>query len=121
MKDIETEQVQSLLQQFISGELSEAEADEVVEMLTSNEQKMDMLDQLWDAQPEEPSGGTRPDLDKETAKRLEYSLVQQIHRSKITGAVLKMGTRGFASVAMGLLRPFARRRPSQARNKRNRR
>jgi hypothetical protein len=117
LNTLETEQLHALLQQFFAGELDEAESDEIIEILAANQTSLEIIDQL---SSQSNAQAQTPVLKNEVVQRLESNLMQRIHVSNMLGAVLKMGTRGFASVTMGLLRPFIHRHPKHARHKRSR-
>lgn len=121
LSDLELEQVTALLRRFIRGELDEEESNEVIEVLANHDQCIALLDQLWIQQPVGQALAATPDLDNEVAIRLENKLVRQIHRSNMARTVFKMGTQGFFSVALGLIRPLTQRNRLKPRRKRNKR
>ncbi len=97
---------QERLEQFVTGLLSEAEAEDVMSHLAECEQCLSLTDTLWTSQPVGRTLSESVDLDVTTAERLERRLVSRIHRSNLSGAVVRLGTQGFMSVALGLLRPL---------------
>lgn len=95
-----------LLQQFVSGELDDAQAEEILSRLAEDEASLEKVDALWQAQTAAAAVYTIPPLEPERAQRLRRRLVRQIHRSNLSANVIRMGTQGFGSVAVNLLRPL---------------
>ena len=95
-----------LLQQFVAGELDEAQNEAVLTRLAEDEASLEKVDALWQAQSPGTAVFTIPPLEPERAQRLRQRLVRQIHRSNLGATVFKMGTQGFGSVAVSLLRPL---------------
>lgn len=97
---------QELLRKFVAGELEDAENEQVLFRLAEDEASLEIVDALWSEQPAPTAVFTIPDLEPERAQRVRRRLVQQIHRSDLAMNVVKMGTMGLGSVAVGLLRPL---------------
>lgn len=95
-----------LLQQFVAGELDEAQTEEILSRLADDEASLEKVDALWQEQSLATAVFTIPPLETARAQRLRQRLVRQIHRSNLSANVIKMGTQGFGSVAMSLLRPL---------------
>ncbi len=101
-----------LLERYVSGQLSETESESITSHLAECEACLSLTDQLWTRQPIGEALLDNPDLDTDTASRLERKLVARIHRSNLGSAVTRLGTQGFLSVAFGLLRPFMAAKPT---------
>ena len=95
-----------LLQQFVAGELDEAQTEAVLARLAEDEASLEKVDALWQEESLATAVFTIPPLEPERARRLRQRLVRQIHRSNLSANVIRMGTQGFGSVAMSLLRPL---------------
>jgi anti-sigma factor RsiW len=102
------------LQEFISGRIDAAESEQILTHLEQCEHCLVRIDALWSQQPVASAMVELAELDAPTAQRLERQLVSKIHRSNLSATVLRLGTRGFFSVAVSLLRPFMRSRKSEA-------
>ena len=105
----ERDQVTILLRRFVRGEMDDADSTVVIEALTENEQGMALLASLWRQQPAGMPLIDVPDLDMDVAYRIQSRLEGQIQQAGLARALLKMGTNGFFSAALGLIRPFAHR------------
>ncbi len=95
-----------LLKQFVAGELDEAQTEAVLTRLAEDEASLEKVDALWQKQAAATAVFTIPTLEPERAQRLRQRLLRQIHRSNLGANVIKLGTQGFGSVAVSLLRPL---------------
>lgn len=96
----------ALLQQFVAGELDEAQTEEFLSRLAEDEASLEKVDALWQEQSLATAVFTIPPLEPARAQRLRHRLLRQIHRSDLSANVIKMGTQGFGTVALSLLRPL---------------
>ena len=94
------------LEHFVSGRLTDHESDQVMAHLAECDVCLSSTDELWASQPVGEAVSYIVDLDADTATRVERKLVRKIHRSNMTGSVVRLGTQGFLSVMLGLLRPL---------------
>lgn len=97
------------LQEFISGRIDATESEQILIHLEQCDRCLVQIDALWSRQPAASALAELVELDAQTARRLERQLVRKIHRSNLSATVLRLGTHGFLSVAVGLLRPFCGR------------
>lgn len=111
---------QELLRKFVAGELKEAEAEQVMAQLAEDEASLQLVDALWHEQPSQTAVVELPKLEPERAQRVRRRLIHQIHRSDLAVNMVKMGTQGFGSVAMSLLRPLLDSKNRESRHKRRR-
>ena len=109
-----------LLRKFVAGELDETENDRVMTRLAEDDSSLEMMDALWDEQTLYAPDAALPHLDPEQAKRIRRRLLHHIHRANLTKNVLRLGTQGFGSVAMSLIRPLLSTKNQSRRNKRRR-
>ena len=90
------------LEALYSGLLSDAVADVVIAHLAACEHCLAIADDRW--------AGTAdlaiPNLDLESATRVERRLRRNIHRSNLGGQIFRLGTQGLVRVWLGLLEPF---------------
>lgn len=110
-----------LLRRFVAGELDDAENEAVLAQLAEDETSLKYVDALWEAQPSQTAVAQLPDLEPERAQRVRRRLIHQIHRSDLAKNMVRMGTTGFGSVAMSLLRPLLETPNRERRNRRRRR
>lgn len=109
------------LRQFVAGELDEAENEAIMAYLAEDEASLEIVDALWEEQPSQTAVAELPDLEPERAQRVRRRLIHQIHRSDLAKNVVRMGTTGFGSVALSLLRPLLNTQNRERRNRRRRR
>ncbi|MBK8903397.1 MAG: hypothetical protein IPM53_19600 [Anaerolineaceae bacterium] len=95
-----------LLQQFVAGELDDAQTEAILTRLAEDEASLEKVDALWQEQSLVTAAFTIPPLEPERAQRLRHRLVRQIHRANLSVNIIKMGTCGFGRVAVSLLRPL---------------
>ncbi|WP_420645766.1 hypothetical protein [Candidatus Leptofilum sp.] len=110
-----------LLRRFVAGELNDTENEAVMAQLAEDEASLEIVDALWEGQPSQTAVIKLPDLDPERAQRVRRRLIHQIHRSDLAKNVVRMGTGGFSSVAISLLRPLLDTPNKEQRNRRRRR
>ncbi|MCA9919234.1 MAG: hypothetical protein KC445_14845 [Anaerolineales bacterium] len=110
-----------LLRRFVAGELDETENEAVMAQLAEDEVSLKFVDALWEEQPSHTAVAELPDLDPERARSVRRRLIRQIHRSDLTMNMVKLGTQGFGSVAVSLLRPLLDAPNRKQRNRRRRR
>ncbi|RMD47996.1 MAG: hypothetical protein D6835_06795 [Candidatus Thermofonsia bacterium] len=119
LNESDSQEVNLILERLITGRLSDRQAEQVMAIIGENDACMDALDALWLQMPIGAAIADVPNLDEETAVRLQRRLVHQLHRSNLTGEMFKLGTKGFLTVAASLLRPLIhRRKKSSKRRKR---
>ncbi len=94
------------LRSLLAGELGEGQKEALVEHLTGCENCFQTVEALW--RDEEPLAAidARPDLDDDTAERLERRLLSRIHLASFGNSLAWLTTEGFLRVVLGLLRPF---------------
>jgi hypothetical protein len=110
-----------LLRRFVAGELGEAENEAIMARLAEDEASLAVVDALWQEQPSQTAVFDLPDLEPERAQQLRRQLIQQIHRADLAVNIVKMGTTGFGSVALSLIRPLLNNKNRSRRNRRRRR
>ncbi len=110
---------QELLRQFVAGTLDQATNEQIMAQLAEDETSLELVDALWQDQPSQTAVKQLPDIESAQAKKMRRRLVHQIHRSDLALNVVKLGTQGFGSVAMSLLRPLLGS-PKQTRRNRRR-
>ena len=93
-----------ILSSFVAGQLGKSETNQVMTHLAECEECLVRVDDLWARQP--TGAAIAVGLDDRTAIRMERHLISRIHRSNLAETILSLGTEGFMSVAMTLLRPF---------------
>lgn len=109
-----------LLRRFVAGELDDAENEAIMAQLAEDEASLELVDALWEEQPSQTAVFDLPDLEPERAQRVRRRLIHQIHRSDLAKNVVCMGTTGFGSVALSLLRPLLDTPTRERRNRRRR-
>ena len=107
-----------LLRKFVAGELDEAQSEAILSRLAEDEAALELVDALWEEQEQETAVPKQPTLKPEQASQVHRRLMHQIHRADLATNVVKMGTQGFGSVAVSLLRPLL---SSNKRERRHRR
>ena len=112
---------EDLLRRFVAGELNEKENEKVMARLANDEASLEIVDALWNEQPSQTAVVELPDLEPERAQRVRRRLIHKIHRSDLTKNVFTLGTHGFTSVAVSLLRPLLDRKGRETRRNRRRR
>lgn len=108
-----------LLRRFVAGELDDAENEAILARLAEDEASLELVDALWQEQPSQTAVHNLPDLEPDRAQQIRRQLIQQIHRADLAVSIVKMGTTGFGSVALSLLRPLLNNQ-NQARKNRKR-
>ncbi|MFQ5419971.1 MAG: zf-HC2 domain-containing protein [Anaerolineae bacterium] len=103
------------LRRLVDGRLHEKEQEQIMAHLAECGECVDKVDALWAAQPLGTAVGETEPLDPATARRVEKKVVKRIHRSDLTGEMLRLLVQGFAGVAVALARPLVDR--PQKRNK----
>jgi anti-sigma factor RsiW len=94
------------LEQFVKGQMNETESEQVMSHLGQCDHCLALTDELWNEQPVSRAMSEIVDLDDRTAERMQRKVTSQIHRSNLSGNMIRLGTQGFLSVALGLLRPL---------------
>ena len=110
-----------LLRRFVAGELDDAENEAIMARLAEDEASLELVDALWQEQPSQPAVHNLPDLEPARAQQKRRQLIQQIHRADLAVSIVKMGTTGFGSVALSLLRPLLNNKNQNRKNRRRRR
>ena len=110
-----------LLRRFVAGELDNAENEAIMARLAKDEASLNIVDALWQEQPSQTAVLQLPDLEPERAQQMRHQLIQQIHRADLAVNIVKMGTTGFGSVALSLLRPLLNNKNQDRKNRRRRR
>jgi hypothetical protein len=110
-----------LLRKFVAGVLGDAENEAIMARLAEDEASLELVDALWNEQASQTAVFQPPNLQPDQARRLRHRLLQQIHRADLTMNMVKMGTQGFGSVAVSLLRPLLDTKNRAHRKKRRRR
>jgi anti-sigma factor RsiW len=105
------------LTRLVTGELSDAESAQLLDQIAADEEQLGQLDELWSTQPLQKMLANIADIDTETSRRVQRRLEREIQRANLAGNVVRFGTRGFAAVAAGLLRPFIAPRNQYPRRK----
>jgi hypothetical protein len=95
-----------LLRRFVAGELDNAENEAIMARLAEDEASLEIVDALWQEQPSQTAVYDLPDLEPDRAQQMRRQIIRQIHRADLAVNIVKMGTTGFGSVALGLLRPL---------------
>jgi hypothetical protein len=100
------------LRELIAGRMETVESARLLAHIEQCDHCLAQADELWSQQPVAAVVADWVELDAPTAQRLERQLVRKIHRSNLSADMLRLGTQGFLSVAVSLLRPIVRpRRP----------
>ncbi len=107
----------ALLRKFAAGELEDTENEAIMMQLAEDEASLEFVDALWQEQQSHPTA-VFPELGVEQTQEVRRRIVHQIHRSDLAKNVVSMGTRGFGSVAIGLLRPLLDSKNAERRNRR---
>ena len=110
-----------LLRRFVAGELDDAENEAIMARLAEDEASLELVDALWQEQPSQTAVHNLPDLEPDRAQQMRRQLIQQIHRADLAVSIGKMGTTGFGSVALSLLRPLLNNKNQNRKNRRRRR
>jgi anti-sigma factor RsiW len=99
------------LKRFVEGELDADETERMLTYLAQDDEALDVVDELWQeisfASIDED--GQVPELDDATAQEVERLLFDRIHRTDLTGDVLRLSTQAASAVYWALLRPFVTR------------
>jgi hypothetical protein len=109
-----------LLRKFAAGELNDAENEAVLSRLAEDEASLEFVDALWHEQTSPTAVPQLPNLKPEKAQQMRQRLLRQLHRTDLSLNVVKMGTQGFGSVAVSLLRPLLDSKNRAHRNRRRR-
>ncbi len=99
------------LKRFVAGDLDTDATERILTYLSENDDAVETVDTLWQEINLTPSGGDSevPELDDATAAKVEQQLFDRIHRTDLTGDVLRLGTQAASTVYWALLRPFVTR------------
>ncbi len=99
---------QETLRRFVAGKLNPNETDAVIRHLPEDDEALDFVDDLWKEQNDWHTGDAPvTPLTPQTAQLVEKKVVTRIHRSDLSGHILRMGTLGFGKVIMALIRPLS--------------
>ena len=109
-----------MLRRFVAGELELDENEQIMAHLVEDEASLEIVDALWQEQSLQTAVSQPPNLEPERAQRVQRRLIRQIHRADLATNVVKMGTHGFGSVAVSLLRPFLDTKKRERRHQRRR-
>ncbi len=112
---------EKLLRQFVAGELDDAENEAIMARLAEDEASLEIVDALWQAQPSQTAVSNLPDLEPARAQQMRRQIIKQIHQADLAINIVKMGTTGFGSVALSLLRPLINNKNQVRRSRRRRR
>jgi anti-sigma factor RsiW len=107
-----------LLHKFVTGQLDEAENEQIMVRLSEDEASLELVDALWNKQASQTAVSPVPPLEPERAKKMRRRLIHQIHRADLAVNVARLGTKGFGLVAMSLLRPLLAIPKRESRNRR---
>ena len=107
-----------LLRRFVAGELDNAENEAIMARLAEDEASLEIVDALWQEQPSQTAVYDLPDLEPDRAQQMRRQIIKQIHRADLAVNIVKMGTTGFSSVALGLLRPLLNNKNLHRKNRR---
>jgi len=110
-----------LLRRFVAGELDDAENEIIMARLAEDDASLEIVDALWQEQPSQTAVHDLPGLEPERAQQMRRQLIRQIHRADLTVNIVKMGTTGFGSVALSLLRPLLNKKSRPHKNRRRHR
>ena len=105
------------IQAFVDGELSEAEAAEIISHMIECDTCLNQADTLWANRTISGEESEIPDLDAPALARVEGRVLRQIRRSDLGGRAMWLGTVGlvdtyltmlpsFATTCLAMLRPF---------------
>lgn len=99
------------LKRFVAGELDADDVGRILTYLAQDDDALEMVDELWQEISLTPPGNNDdvPVLDNATTQEVERLLFDRIHRSDLTGDVLRLGTQAASAVYWALLRPFVTR------------
>ncbi|MCB0154733.1 MAG: zf-HC2 domain-containing protein [Anaerolineae bacterium] len=91
---------------FVSGQLTEAETEAVINHLVECDDCLEAVDLLWNSQSAEAGPGSISSLDAATVQRLEQQLLRRIHRSNLAGRAVWLGTSGLMETYLTMLPPL---------------
>lgn len=109
-----------ILRKFVAGLLDEADNEAIMNRLVEDEASLEIVATLWNEPDVETAVPQLPNLKPEKAQQIRHRLLRQIHRTDLSLNVVKMGTQGFGSVAVSLLRPLLDSKNRAHRNRRRR-
>lgn len=93
-----------IIQKMVAGELDEQETEELLTIIEESDEHLETADALWTEHWSLLNGDA--DLEPDRAKLLERRIKERIERSDLSGQIVRMGTQGFAQVALAFLRPL---------------
>jgi hypothetical protein len=93
---------------FINGNLDSERSDEILVVLAEDDESLEIVEQLWQENGVISANLVTPDddLDATAVAEVERKLIEHIHRSDLTGDVLRLGTQATGVAYWSLLRPF---------------
>lgn len=91
---------------FVSGQLTEAETEAVINHLAECDDCLETVDLLWNSQSAEVGPRSISSLDAITVQRLEQQLLRRIHRSNLAGRAVWLGTSGLVETYLTMLPPL---------------
>jgi anti-sigma factor RsiW len=94
------------LDQFVAGTLSEDQNTAILMHLAVCDKCADDVEAMWEEHYLYSTTNSPPILEEKTAKRLEKSVLQRVHRSELGGELVRLSTRGALAVFTALLRPL---------------
>lgn len=94
------------IEQFVAGELSEAEEEAALFHMADCDECMARADALWQTQPTAVALDHAIQLDEDKARQMESKLVRRINRSNLGNSVVQFGIGGFSNVMLAMIRPF---------------
>ncbi|MCB0033438.1 MAG: hypothetical protein KDE51_05445 [Anaerolineales bacterium] len=95
-----------IIQKMVTGELDEQETEELLTIIDASDEHLETADALWTEHWSLLNGDA--ELEPARAEQLEQRLKERIERSDLSGQIVRMGTQGFAQVALAFLRPLLR-------------
>ena len=93
------------LADLVSGRLDDGESETVISHISECGTCLAVVDGLWD-DPQAEAGGAVPDLDPETARRVEQRLRRRIDRNNLVAQVVRLGTHALWTALVALLQPL---------------
>lgn len=93
-----------MVQKMMTGQLNEQETEQLLELIEQSDENLETADAVWAEHL--ATLNNAPALKSQDTQRLAQLLARRIHRSDLSGQIVKIGTQGFTQVALALLRPF---------------